>query len=71
MAELRSARYPTAFGLVKLSHVRRRNVIPAKIKVDVPGGVEFREDRTFVVYGFCGYSALNLDDLLKTNQSQF
>ena len=50
----------------------RRNVAFAKIKIDVPGGVEFREDRTrkAVAYGFGGYSALNLDDLLKANQSQ-
>lgn len=50
-----------------------REVEFARTKVDVAGGVEFKEDRTrkSVSYVFGGYDALKLDDLLKANQSQF
>lgn len=50
-----------------------REVAFARTKVDVAGGVEFKEDRTrkSVSYVFGGYDALKLDDLLKANQSQF
>jgi hypothetical protein len=45
----------------------------AEIMVKVPGGVEFKEDRSqsAVSYVFGGYSALNLDEILEANQSQF
>lgn len=45
----------------------------ARAKVDVPGGVEFKKDRTrkSVSYVFGGYDALKLDDVLKANQLQF
>lgn len=50
-----------------------REVKFARAKVDVAGGVELKEDRTrkSVSYVFGGYDALNLDDVLKANQSQF
>jgi hypothetical protein len=50
-----------------------REVAFARTKVDVDGGVEFKEDRTrkSVSYVFGGYDALKLDDVLKANQSQF
>jgi len=50
-----------------------REVRFARAKVDVPRGVEFKDDRTrkSVSYVFGGYDALKLDDVLKANQSQF
>lgn len=45
----------------------------ARDLVKVPGGVEFKEDRSrrAVSYDFGGYDALNLDEMLGANQSQF
>lgn len=49
-----------------------RKVGFAEVSVEVPGGLEFREDRSrsAISYVFGGFDALNLDEVLGANQSQ-